>query len=149
MSVFASNWWVGLRLSLTFVFLALGWAVLQSSDRRLGAGDVSFRGALVSGVLFAAVMTGWKVVELVRRRKNARRAIGPRFDTDRRALAEAMRTGELPADPTLDEPLLAAISFRRVRTREGPDLPAWVGWAVLAASVAYICLLYTSDAADE
>jgi hypothetical protein len=132
---------VALQSTVYFVATAVGWAALQSSDRRWGDTQPSFRAALVSGVLFAAWMTGATLYRVVAQRQKARRAIGPRFDTDRRALAQALKTGELPVDPTLNGPLLSAISFRRNRSRGEDDVPPWVGWLIVAVALPYVVWL--------
>jgi hypothetical protein len=120
-----------------FLCLALVMALLKSSDRGWPKQNLSFGDALSFGALFAAIVTGWYLWKLSVRRSEARRAIGPRFATDRQALADAMKTGELPRDPSLDRPLLVAISFSD-RARREFTVPDRTGVLIIAASVAYM-----------
>jgi hypothetical protein len=135
--VFGSNRRVALESAVYLVCVTLIWAAVQTSDRSWADPPVSLRGGLLGGLAFAAFMRACDLFRLVGRRKEARRAIGPRFDTDRPALAAALRTGELPADPTLDGPLLAALRIRRQLADDADDrdLPRWVSWPFVAVGL--------------
>jgi hypothetical protein len=116
----------------TFLSAAVGGAVvgwLVAIDR--DTNEVSLATWLVGGLAYAVYRTARELERFVSVRRDARRRVGPRFDTDRPALARALRTGELPADPSLDEPLMAAIGIARRRPSWfGEDAPAWLPWGL-------------------
>jgi hypothetical protein len=104
----------------------IGWLVAVDEEAdQVGVG-------IVCGLAYALYRTALDLERFVKVRRDARRRVGPRFDSDRAVLARAMRTGELPADPSLDEPLMAAIGIARRRPRWffGDDAPEWVPAAV-------------------
>ena len=105
----------------------VGWLVAVDETEGLSVGAWVFW-----GLVYAAYRTARDLERFVKVRREARQRVGPRFDTDRPALARALRTGELPADPSLDEPLMAAVGIARRRPPWffADDVPDWVPVAV-------------------
>jgi Flp pilus assembly protein TadB len=76
--------------------------------------------------------------------RKEREAVGPRFDTDREALRQALVHRELPADESLDEALLTAVVRRRRDQTVGDGIAGRVVVAILA--VGFVGALALSEA---
>ena len=105
----------------------VGWLVAIDNDTN----EVSVAAWIGWGLAYALVRAAFDLEDFAKARREARQRIGPRFDTARPVLARSLRTGDLPADPTMDGPLLTAIGIARRRPGWlAEDVPEWVPWAV-------------------
>jgi hypothetical protein len=97
----------------------------------------SVGGAVVGGLGFGAAMTA--VTAVWRRRDTA--AAGRRGGSERVLMERALRTGELPADPSLDPALMALITRRRSQLNWGRKAGPWV-FGTLAVMSVLIALVH-------
>ncbi len=110
-----------------------------------GMGPRWFTGAIFLGLAFGTWMTAFVAVTCCRDQV----AAGPLGIPDRVVIARALRTGELPIDEALDQPLLSLIERRRRQLRWASKVYPWlfgglavVGLVTVVAEHDAVSLLY-------
>jgi hypothetical protein len=96
--------------------------------------------AAAGGLLFGALMTAYTR----RTRRNDQVANGDASAPDRKALNIALRTGKLPADPSLHRPLVPLMARRHDQLRRAARLNPFVfgGFTLLSVWLAFQSLVW-------
>lgn len=119
------SWLYGLVSGGTFAVLLFVGSLLTDNDAILSA-----IGFVIVGVFFGAVMA----FNASNDRREQENTIGPRSRSEVIALNRAVRLGQVPEDPALDEPLLGVIGLRRKAMSGAGRLGPWI-WTVLAVAL--------------
>lgn len=113
-----------------FLYFAVAFGFLSSIFPG-GTGPRSLADGIFRGVFFAVPMTAISAV--ARRRDDA--TSGRHSQTQQTVMARSLRTGELPADPSLWSPLLALIERRRNQLAWSDRYGPWVFGSMIVLSL--------------